>query len=202
MKNEIDMSEYAKASPFKRVCAALIDLLIIILYLQVVTFVIIVTNNNKIALAISCIPLAIYKPVMEYFWGATVGKLALSIRVLNEDGQKLSLNRSYIRFIPFLLIVVVMIPLFSFQLEEIQNTIKENQDMSLAEVINQNKEKSLEFQERLEDIKGLPLLMSLVQLFFLTDILVMYFRRDVRALHDMMAKSYCIDLKTRRIESV
>jgi uncharacterized RDD family membrane protein YckC len=61
----------------------------------------------------------IYGTVMEMMYGGTIGKLALSITVVNDEGNKLSLKQSFIRnimrfvdgfpyFIPYLVGLVAV----------------------------------------------------------------------------------------------
>ena len=92
--------------------------------------------------------------------------------------------------------------MLSLHLQDTKKFIAENKDMSFKKMIENNKEKGTKFQQKLESNEGFSLLLALVQFLLFTDILIMYFSKDRRALHDIMAKSYCIDLKTRRIESI
>lgn len=43
----------------------------------------------------------IYKPVMEWKYGATLGKMALKIRVVDEELKAISLNQAALRFLPY-----------------------------------------------------------------------------------------------------
>jgi uncharacterized RDD family membrane protein YckC len=49
------------------------------------------------------IPGFLYKPCMEAFFGATLGKMACGIKVINAQGNKLGLFYAYARAFPFLL---------------------------------------------------------------------------------------------------
>lgn len=43
----------------------------------------------------------IYKPVMEWKFGATLGKMALKIRVVDEGLEAISFNQAMLRFLPY-----------------------------------------------------------------------------------------------------
>jgi len=45
---------------------------------------------------------------MEAFYGATLGKMALKIRVIDTHGNNLTLRKAYIRFLPFLVPTVIV----------------------------------------------------------------------------------------------
>jgi thiol-disulfide isomerase/thioredoxin/uncharacterized RDD family membrane protein YckC len=54
-----------------------------------------------------CIPGLLYKPFMESYYGATLGKMALHIEVVGENGERLDLRRAYLRFSPFLVTTLI-----------------------------------------------------------------------------------------------
>ncbi|MBK8392708.1 MAG: RDD family protein [Saprospiraceae bacterium] len=41
-----------------------------------------------------------YKPFMEFQYGATLGKMAVKLKVVNLDFEKITLSQSIIRYIP------------------------------------------------------------------------------------------------------
>jgi uncharacterized RDD family membrane protein YckC len=53
------------------------------------------------------VPGLLYKPFMESYYGATLGKMALNLEVIDEFGDRLDLRRAYIRFAPFLAATLV-----------------------------------------------------------------------------------------------
>jgi len=59
--------------------------------------------KSTVVLILSSLPGLIYKPFMESFFGATLGKMSCKIKVIDDNGKKLSLFNAYIRFFPFLL---------------------------------------------------------------------------------------------------
>ena len=48
----------------------------------------------------------IYKPFMEYYWGATIGKLVMGIKVVNLQYQPINLLQAAIRYIPWFLSIL------------------------------------------------------------------------------------------------
>ncbi len=51
--------------------------------------------------------LIVYKPFMEYKYGATLGKMALKIKVVSANFESLSLSQAVVRFSPWLLSQIV-----------------------------------------------------------------------------------------------
>lgn len=117
-----------------------------------------------------------YKPFMESSFGATLGKMACGIKVIYDNGDRLSLYSAYIRYLPFLVSAVLTLAsqliLFSSpQFESITSI------MQLA----QNQQKGI-----------LDIIGSFVNIFILIDCIFVACTFRKRALHDMMAKSFCV----------
>ena len=197
-KIEIDSCEMA--SPLKRFLAALVDYVLTATFVAVISLYFMYSKADTSLLFAFSIPLILYKPLMEFFFGATVGKALLSIKVVDKEGQNLSINKAYIRFIPFLLMTIMQLAQINIQLK-VDPTI--DQEGSFMESFVNNQEKT---QEELESIT-LVGDVNLVHVFTVINILVMinlfliYFNRARRAGHDFMSGSYCIDLKTRKMQS-
>jgi len=105
---------------------------------------------------------------MEAFYGATLGKMALKIRVIDTHGNNLTLRKAYIRFLPFLVPTVIVF---------LTNVIL---ILNLPEV-------------------GLLLLggpftylYGILNFVMVIDVVVAAFTRRKRAIHDMMAGSFCV----------
>lgn len=60
-------------------------------------------NPNALAFLLISILSAFYKPVLEGLYGATVGKMALKIKVVGAEGVPVTINQAFIRWVPFLL---------------------------------------------------------------------------------------------------
>ncbi len=121
----------------------------------------------------------IYKPFMEAFFGATLGKMACGIKVIDDDGNKLSLLRAYIRYLPFLVASVIglatQLILFSSPEFQAAETFTE-----ISQVL-QAREKGI-----------LDWIGTLVNFFLFIECVFAAFTYRKRALHDMLAKSFCV----------
>lgn len=120
--------------------------------------------------------MTIYKPFMEFKYGATFGKQALNIKVVDEHFKSISLNQALVRYLPWGLTQLVSIigifilfnhPSFSethgfFQVTMLQNSVMPQIYSSAA---------------------GLFLLLSCV---------VVAFSDKKQGIHDIMAKTYCV----------
>lgn len=133
-----------------------------------------VQNTTYVLLA--SLPGLLYKPLMESIWSATLGKMICKIRVLDGEGKKLSIPKAYLRFSTFLLVsitgIIQSIWLFSqpnFSDPAFQQTLMQNPTYLLI------------------------LLIVLATLLFLfIDCLCAAFNPRKRAIHDMMAGSFCV----------
>ena len=132
--------------------------------------------KSTVVLILSSLPGLIYKPFMESFFGATLGKMSCKIKVIDDNGKKLSLFNAYIRFFPFLLSAGVTLAgqLILFSSPQFQSA------KSMVE-INQAQQGNF-----------LVVISYPVTILILIDCLFVAFTFRKRALHDMMAESYCV----------
>ena len=157
-----------------RVGAYLVDLLV---FIPVIAIGVINTLSWKstVLMLVLALPWLLYKPVMEARYGATLGKMAVGVKVVNEFGREISLGQAYARFAPFLASAV------------------------LGTVTNLMLFTSPEFQSatHLEDIGRLQqgggtCMQQLLGLVVLIDCVVAAFSHRKRAVHDMIAGTYCV----------
>ena len=170
------MEGYSRPAGFWiRVGANIIDSLI---FLPIIILSVWNTYSLKstVVLILASLPGLIYKPFMESYFGATLGKMSCKIKVIDDNGKKLSLLNAYIRFFPFLLSAGVALAgqliLFSspeFQSATTMMEIGEAQQGSFLVVISYP-----------------------VNILILIDCIVVAFTFRKRALHDMMAESFCV----------
>jgi uncharacterized RDD family membrane protein YckC len=170
------MEDYSRPAGFWiRVGASIIDSLI---FIPIV--ILSVWNSyslkSTVVLILTSLPGLIYKPFMESFYGATLGKMSCKIKVIDDNGKKLSLFNAYIRFFPFLLSAGVTLvgQLIVFSSPEFQSAktwieISQAQQGSFLVVISYP-----------------------VNILILIDCVVVAFTFRKRALHDMMAESFCV----------
>ena len=127
-------------------------------------------------LVLISLPGLIYKPIMESYFGATLGKMSCKIKVVNNDGRKLPLFDAYVRALPFLLSAGITLAgqlvLFSspqFQSASSWIELGQAQQGNIFDWINR-----------------------FVSLFLLIDCIFAAFTFRKRALHDMLAESFCV----------
>ena len=114
--------------------------------------------------------------MMEAFFGATLGKMSVGIKVIDKNGGKLGLFNAYARAFPFLLSggISLASSLILFSSPEYQSATS---------------------MQEFGQIKQEPFLQAvgmLVNVLLLADCIVAAFTRRKRALHDMLADSYCV----------
>lgn len=118
---------------------------------------------------------AVYKPICEFKFGATLGKMAIDLKVVNEKFQKISVEQAILRAIPFILgsimgiLMILLIDMDTFD-EDIGF-------LEFAEIMQNSK------YHWLENISNLILLVSC---------LVVAFDTRKQGLHDKLAKTYCV----------
>lgn len=162
-----------------RVGATLIDELIF-LPLIAIAVVALSARSGYLLLLVS-LPGFLYKPFMESCYGATLGKMICQLKVIDRQGENLRLWRAYVRFLPFLAsqaasvltaVWLVLTPQFWLGSGSVQ----------LASLIDSS------------PARGLDTVMGFV---VLIDCVVVAFSHRKRAVHDMIAGSFCI--RGRRI---
>ncbi len=132
--------------------------------------------KSTIVLILICVPGLIYKPFMESFFGATLGKMACGIKVIDDNGKKLSLFGAYVRFFPFLIQAGVNLAgqLIVFSSEQFQSAT------SMVEL------------SQVQQGNPLSLLGTIVNVLVMIECIVAAFTFRKRALHDMLAESFCV----------
>jgi uncharacterized RDD family membrane protein YckC len=170
------MEGYSRPAGFwVRVGASIIDSLIFI-PIMVLGFWNMYSLKSTTLLVLISLPGLLYKPLMESFFGATLGKMSCKIKVINDEGKKLSLFNAYIRFFPFLLSAGVTLAgqIILFLSPQFQS-VKSWTQLSQAQ------------QGSFLDVIRYP-----VSILVLIDCVVVAFTFRKRALHDMMAESFCV----------
>ena len=132
--------------------------------------------KSMVVLVLINLPGLVYKPFMESFFGATLGKMSCKIKVIDDNGKKLSLPSAYIRFFPFLLwngvnLAGQMILFLSPEFQSAKSMIE----------ISQAQQGS-----------SLAVISYPVSALVLIDCIFVAFTFRKRALHDMMAESFCV----------
>ena len=158
-----------------RAGAYIIDFVVFI-PIAILNFWNIYSLKSMTVLVLISLPGLMYKPLMESFFGATLGKMSCKIKVIDNRGNKLSLFSAYVRFFPFLLPAGVglagQLILFSSSQFQSAETFKE-----VAEAQQGN------YLAPIGTILGVLLIIECV---------FAAFTNRKRALHDMLAESYCV----------
>lgn len=117
----------------------------------------------------------IYKPFMEWRFGATLGKMALGIRVVDAQMNKPSFNQCMLRFTPYFAVSlsVLMINYGCFTLENFQEIVT-------VEAL----------QEAQTQMPSTSLLIS--ALFFISMVSRVLFDPNRQGTHDKLSATYCI----------
>jgi len=131
------------------------------------------------------LPGLIYKPFMESFFGATLGKMACGIKVIDNNSRKLSLFGAYVRFFPFLISTGVALAgqLIVFSSPQFQSAT------SMMEIGQAQQANYLKFV-------GL-----IVNLLVMIECVFAAFTFRKRALHDMLAESFCVYKEPKKLSS-
>ena len=131
------------------------------------------------------LPGLIYKPFMESFFGATLGKMACGIKVIDDNGKKLSLFTAYVRYFPFLISIGVTLAgqLIIFSSPQFQ---------SATSMIDINEAQRANFLTPVGYVVSVLVIIECVFAAFT-------FRK--RALHDMLAESFCVYKEPKRLNS-
>jgi uncharacterized RDD family membrane protein YckC len=89
------------ASLYQRFLAWCIDR-VVLLPLSIGVFYIAISSKNLQFIILLMVVEALYKPITEKVYGATLGKRATNIRVVSQDGGgDISWNQSLMRFLPW-----------------------------------------------------------------------------------------------------
>ena len=132
--------------------------------------------KSMLVLILASLPGLIYKPFMESFFGATLGKMSCKIKVIDNNGKKLSLFGAYVRYFPFLISIGVSLAgqliLFSSPQFQSAESMMELSEAQQANYLN---------------IVGL-----IVTLLLIIECVFASFTFRKRALHDMLAESFCV----------
>lgn len=174
---------YARPAGFWiRVGAQIIDSLVF-LPIAILSFWNMFSVKSMILLVFVSLPGLIYKPFMESFYGATLGKMACGIKVIDESGNRVSLPVAYARFFPFLLqgaigLVSMFIIFSSPQFESVKWFT------DLAQV------------QQGDFLRPISMVMNIV---VFVDCVVVAFTFRKRALHDMLAETFCVFNEPREL---
>jgi uncharacterized RDD family membrane protein YckC len=161
-----------------RVGAGLIDILVMIPIFAVSYF-----NQFDIKslalLYILTIISVMYKPLLEFKYGATLGKMAVGIKVVNLEMQRITLDQAFGRYIPWAISVVIQLMIGT--------------SLFLAPKFS-SADTYLEIQAITQD-SPLNMISGIYSLVFVLLICWLIFDKKNQGIHDKIAKTLCIKIK-------
>jgi uncharacterized RDD family membrane protein YckC len=180
------MEDYSRPAGFWiRVGASFIDWLIFI-PIGILSIWNTYSLKSTVVLVLISLPGLIYKPFMESFFGATLGKMSCKIKVIDDNGKKLSLFGAYVRFFPFLISTGIALAgqLIVFSSQQFQSAT------SMTEIGEAQK------------VNFLSLIGLIVGALVVIECIFAAFTFRKRALHDMLGESFCVYKEPKKPNSV
>lgn len=174
-ENLLQEVEYEYAGFWVRFFASIIDMFVLLPFSVLYLLVLFGINNLAITL-VGLILQASYKPFMEYKYGATLGKMAVGIKVISVNGGGLTLNQSLIRYIPWAIGNVISIITFTM--------LHMSPELDTAEGF-------LELSQIMA-AQGNEALSSISSLVMLIAGLSIAFDSKRQGVHDRFAKTFCV----------
>jgi len=158
-----------------RVLASIIDFIVLIPILGIQLYNMMKIKSLPLAIVLLLIQL-LYKPLMEFKFGATVGKSALKIKVVNEDYEGMTLVQSFIRYAPWIIQQAIG-TISTIMLYSNPDFIAESDFFKMAAMQEQGMDPMYGY------ITGGLLLISCI---------MVGFNAQKQGLHDKIAKTFCI----------
>ena len=158
-----------------RVGASLIDVLVYLPFAGFNLYNFYTLKNLPLQIIVTILIL-LYKPLMEFRYGATVGKMAVKIKVVNQQFGKISLTQAILRYSPWL-------PSWALSL---YSTIILFQNQAFLSTSDMQEVAMIQQQET-------PVtLTNIFSVLLLITVLVVAFDDKKRGVHDMIAGTFCV----------
>lgn len=170
-----EMRRLQPAGFWIRVAASLLDGLILSPISIASVIVFFALKSMPLVLLLS-VPGLLYKPLMEAFYGATLGKMICGIRVADAEGRRLSVAMAYVRFAPFLLISALGFIQYFWIMSQ-PAFVNADDFLAMARAMEQS------------PYRIPSMILNWVVIF---ECVAAAFTDRKRAIHDMLAGSYCV----------
>ena len=158
-----------------RVCATVVDSLVLA-PVSLLSVLNLIMFKNLAILMFTYGIIFMYKPFMESFRGATLGKMVCRLKVEDSNGNRLTLSSAYLRFAPFLLANVIgFVNSFRLFVSSDFQSIRTIADFG-----------------KWSQADPLRFLGTVASLIVLVDCIFVAFTFRKRALHDKLASSFCV----------
>ena len=158
-----------------RVAASMIDALVLIPFIALSMYNLYVLKSLTLQIVVTIL-MMLYKPWLEYEKGATLGKMAVKIHLINNKSDKISLTQSLIRNSPWLLSQTISV--FS--------TVALFMDPNFASATTMM---DVGMMQQGGDFSSINLILSLLTL---VSCVTVAFTYNKQGLHDMLASTYCV----------
>lgn len=178
-QNNYTFKEEPKYAGFwLRVGAALIDLLVFLPIMAFGYYNMLVLKSIPMLYAVTVLT-ALYKPLMEWKYGATLGKMAVKLKVVNYDFKPINIDQAFTRYLPWAVSVI-----FSL--------------MSTTVIYRASGFEYIDTWMEMNKVAQNPALNIASQIYNLVFLIVvgaLIFDKKKRGIHDKMAKTYCIKIE-------
>lgn len=165
------------ATFWTRLWASLVDLLVL-LPLTLLSFYVLLSLKSIPIMVLLSLITWVYKPLLEYQYGATVGKMALKIKVVDENFGMITGGQAMTRFLPWIISYVL-------------NLVSVLQIMSIPGF--QNIEGFMEYLSFVqENPTPMSTIGSLAGWLVIISVIPIFFNATKQAIHDKLAKTYVI----------
>ena len=118
----------------------------------------------------------LYKPLMDWKFGGSIGKLVMKIRVVNESGTGITLNQAFLRFAPY----------FAVSLSSLLSLYMLFQSPDFEKVID------LQSAQEFENTASSGLGVVLTYFMYLFSVSSIFLEEKKQAAHDKIARCYCV----------
>ncbi|MEM9919381.1 MAG: RDD family protein [Bacteroidota bacterium] len=160
-----------------RLAASLVDTLLFIPFMLLGFYNLFAWKSYTLDVTLSMLLFA-YKPFMEWYYKATVGKMAMRLEVVNENFKQISLSQSINRHIFYA--VGYIISLFSnFYIFHGEGFSEVTDMMALPD-----------FQKA--QLGNLTALSQTSSVLLIISVMLIFFDENRQSLHDKIAKTYCV----------
>jgi uncharacterized RDD family membrane protein YckC len=169
----------------RRIGAFFIDIAVLLPIIGLSFYNFITLKNLPLFLLVSLLSI-LYKPLLEYYYGATVGKMALKLKVVNKQNEGIELGQSFIRSLPGYLGSLLMLP--------VQYAMFSDSGFMDADTFMSFSVYSTEFNKNYAYMNFIGPIQTI---FFIIDLIVATQNNKNQSIHDMMANTYVIDERNK-----
>ena len=185
MNENLTTEQVEYATFWKRVGAYLLDAIFLILIIGIINFI----NISNYKSFLLYLPFALigicYKPFMESYYGATIGKMILKLKVTNENFEKIDMTTSILRSLILVFPAAMYVPIYYL-------AFNNPSLMDLNGFMEFSKAMTAEYS-MLGIIGNLSLILIIADIIFL----LIDQTKKQRSLHDRIADTYVINDKKK-----